>query len=66
MRGLSRSRSRSRSRCLNVHPNTVLYRLRKITGLTGLDATRPTDLPTLHAAITCRTLQKPAETPITP
>ncbi|MFJ8692623.1 PucR family transcriptional regulator [Streptomyces roseolilacinus] len=45
---------RAAAEALTVHPNTVLYRLRKITGLTGLDATRPTDLPTLHAALTCR------------
>ncbi|MGW3932985.1 PucR family transcriptional regulator [Streptomyces microflavus] len=48
---------RAAAAALNVHPNTVLYRLRKITGLTGLDATHPADLPTLHAALTCRTAQ---------
>ncbi|GGQ33561.1 PucR family transcriptional regulator [Streptomyces roseolilacinus] len=47
------------ARSLNLHPNTVLYRLRKITDLTGLDATRPADVPTLHAALTCRTLVHP-------
>ncbi|MER7177116.1 PucR family transcriptional regulator [Streptomyces mesophilus] len=46
---------RTTAQALNVHPNTVLYRLRKITALTGLDATRPTDLPTLYAALTCHT-----------
>ncbi|MFF3346612.1 PucR family transcriptional regulator [Streptomyces sp. NPDC002779] len=50
---------RATARALNVHPNTVLYRLRKIAGLTGLDASRPTDLPTIHAALTCRTVQAP-------
>ncbi|GAA5215836.1 PucR family transcriptional regulator [Streptomyces thinghirensis] len=50
---------RATAEALNVHPNTVLYRLRKITGLTGLDATRPTDLPVLHAALTCRILREP-------
>ncbi|MFJ9082216.1 PucR family transcriptional regulator [Streptomyces sp. NPDC102384] len=47
---------------LNVHPNTVLYRLRRITDLTGLDATRPADVPTLHAALTCRTLLQAPDT----
>lgn len=36
---------------LQVHPNTVDYRLRKATDLTGLDATRGADLLTLHAAL---------------
>ncbi|MFC8791590.1 PucR family transcriptional regulator [Streptomyces cinereoruber] len=44
---------RATAEALNVHPNTVLYRLRKIVGLTGLDAANPADLPTLHAALTC-------------
>jgi hypothetical protein len=42
------------ARRLQVHPNTVLYRLRKVAELTGLDATRGADLPTLHAALACR------------
>lgn len=46
------------ARDLNVHPNTVLYRLRRVTDLTGLDATRPTDLPTLQAALTCRSISR--------
>jgi hypothetical protein len=49
------------ARVLSVHPNTVLYRLRKITGLTGLDATRSTDLPTLHAALICHTVREPSD-----
>jgi sugar diacid utilization regulator len=49
------------ARVLSVHPNTVLHRLRKITGPTGLDATRPTDLPMLHAAVTCRTVREPSD-----
>ncbi|MFK0120859.1 PucR family transcriptional regulator [Streptomyces sp. NPDC090994] len=39
---------------LRVHPNTVLYRLRKVAELTGLNPARATDLPTLHAALACR------------
>ncbi|MFB6553949.1 helix-turn-helix domain-containing protein [Streptomyces sp. NPDC056405] len=45
-----------------MHPNTVHYRLRRIADLTGLDASRPADLPTLHAALTCRTLHHPHTT----
>lgn len=36
---------------LQVHPNTVDYRLRKATDLTGLDASAGADLLTLHAAL---------------
>lgn len=36
---------------LFVHPNTVLYRLRKITELTGLNLTQPSDLFTAYAAM---------------
>ncbi|MFF0204272.1 PucR family transcriptional regulator [Streptomyces sp. NPDC005017] len=36
---------------LQVHPNTVDYRLRRATDLTGLDAARGADLLTLHAAL---------------
>ncbi|MFJ3519331.1 PucR family transcriptional regulator [Streptomyces sp. NPDC090131] len=46
--GLDRRRAAAR---LQVHPNTVDYRLRKATELTGLDAARGADLLTLHAAL---------------
>ncbi|MFE0651952.1 PucR family transcriptional regulator [Streptomyces sp. NPDC059534] len=36
---------------LQVHPNTVDYRLRKAGDLVGLDASRGADLLTLHAAL---------------
>ncbi|WP_431044931.1 PucR family transcriptional regulator [Streptomyces sp. P1-3] len=36
---------------LQVHPNTVDYRLRKVAALTGLDTSRPADLPTIRAAL---------------
>lgn len=36
---------------LHVHPNTVDYRIRKITSLTGLDLTRPADLARITAAL---------------
>ncbi|QUQ63429.1 PucR family transcriptional regulator [Kutzneria sp. CA-103260] len=39
---------------LGVHPNTVDNRLRRIGRLTGLDPTRPADLPMLRAAIAVR------------
>ncbi|MFE3556173.1 PucR family transcriptional regulator [Streptomyces sp. NPDC059193] len=43
---------RSTAERLSVHPNTLDYRLRRITALTGLDATRPADLARVHAALT--------------
>ena len=46
--GLDRRRAAAR---LQVHRNTVDYRLRKAADLTGLDAARGTDLLTLHAAL---------------
>ncbi|WAL68491.1 helix-turn-helix domain-containing protein [Amycolatopsis cynarae] len=36
---------------LHVHPNTVGYRVRRITELTGLDLSRPTALPLVFAAL---------------
>ncbi|MFJ5921505.1 PucR family transcriptional regulator [Kitasatospora sp. NPDC092948] len=47
--GLDRRRTAAR---LLVHPNTVDYRLRRTTALTGLDTARGPDLLTLHAALT--------------
>ncbi len=49
--GQSRQRA---ARILHVHPNTVDYRLRKIAVQTGLDATRPADLPRIAAALAAR------------
>lgn len=49
--GLNRQRA---ARLLHIHPNTVDYRLRKIAGLTGLDATRAGDLPRIAAALAAR------------
>lgn len=39
---------------LHIHPNTLDYRLRRITVLTGLDPARPADLLTLQAALVVR------------
>lgn len=39
---------------LHIHPNTVDYRLQKATVLTGLDPTRPADIPLLKAALSAR------------
>lgn len=46
--GLDRRRTAA---LLQVHPNTVDYRLRRVAATTGLDAGRGEDLPTLHAAL---------------
>lgn len=40
------------ARTLFVHPNTVRYRLRKVTELTGYDATNPRDGLVLRVALT--------------
>lgn len=40
------------ARLLFVHPNTVRYRLRRVTELTGLSPTDPRDGYTLHLALT--------------
>ncbi|MFC7303874.1 PucR family transcriptional regulator [Streptomyces monticola] len=39
---------------LHIHPNTVDYRLRRITELTGADPTRVTDVALLRAALAAR------------
>ncbi|WP_018349702.1 PucR family transcriptional regulator [Longispora albida] len=49
--GLNRQRA---ARQLHLHPNTVDYRLRKVAALTGLDATRPAELPRIAAALAAR------------
>ncbi|MEU8779289.1 helix-turn-helix domain-containing protein [Streptomyces sp. NPDC048606] len=49
--GLDRRRAAAR---LQVHPNTVDYRLRKAAEFTGLDAGRGTDVLTLRAALAAR------------
>ncbi|MFJ5552745.1 PucR family transcriptional regulator [Streptomyces sp. NPDC093225] len=56
--GLDRRRAAAR---LQVHPNTVDYRLRKATELTGLDAARGADLLTLHAALAAHDAVRRAE-----
>jgi sugar diacid utilization regulator len=39
---------------LHIHPNTVDYRLRRITALTGLDPAKPQDLQHIGAALAAR------------
>jgi hypothetical protein len=46
--GLDRRRTAER---LHIHPNTVDYRLRRATALTGLSATHGPDLPKIQAAL---------------
>ncbi|MFJ6772170.1 PucR family transcriptional regulator [Kitasatospora sp. NPDC091257] len=53
--GLNRRHTAS---ALHLHPNTVDYRLRRIAALTGLDPTRPADIPRITAAITARTAEQ--------
>jgi PucR C-terminal helix-turn-helix domain len=45
---------RTTAASLHVHPNTVDYRLRRITVLTGLHPGRPADLQYLNAALLAR------------
>jgi hypothetical protein len=47
-------RRNATAKALGVHPNTVDNRLRRIGRLTGLDPTRPADLPMLRAAVAVR------------
>ena len=42
---------RRTARILNIHPNTLDYRLRRIKELTGLSPTAPRDIQTLGAAL---------------
>ena len=51
--GLDRRRAAER---LHIHPNTLDYRLRRITELTGLEPGRPRDLVLLELALTRRKL----------
>ncbi|MFD4661015.1 PucR family transcriptional regulator [Kitasatospora sp. NPDC058444] len=53
--GLNRRHTAS---ALHLHPNTVDYRLRRIAALTGLDPTRPADIPRITAAIAARTAEQ--------
>ncbi|MFD9738925.1 PucR family transcriptional regulator [Umezawaea sp. NPDC059074] len=48
---LNRRRTAAR---LHLHPNTVDYRLRRVTALTGLDPARPADLQHIGAALAAR------------
>ncbi|SDD82704.1 PucR family transcriptional regulator [Streptomyces prasinopilosus] len=45
---------RATAAALHIHPNTVDYRLRRITTLTGLSPSRPLDLQHLGAALVAR------------
>lgn len=45
---------------LHLHPNTVDYRLRRIAVRTGLDPTRPADLPRITAALAARDAERAA------
>ncbi|MBS2537388.1 helix-turn-helix domain-containing protein [Catenulispora sp. NF23] len=45
---------RATAAALHVHPNTVDYRLRRISELTGLSAHRAEDLGELHASLVAR------------
>ncbi|MEU8303292.1 helix-turn-helix domain-containing protein [Actinomadura sp. NPDC048955] len=45
---------RATGAALHVHPNTVAYRVRRISALTGLDPGRPGDLQLLNAALVAR------------
>lgn len=47
---------RSTAAELHVHPNTVDYRIRRIHSLTGLDPTRPADIPLLRGALAAQRL----------
>ena len=42
---------RKTSTLLHIHPNTVDYRLRRITELTGVDATQPSGIQRLVVAL---------------
>lgn len=57
-RGFDRRQAAAR---LQVHPNTVDYRLRKATELTGLDASRGADTLTLRAALAAHDAVRQAE-----
>lgn len=48
-------RRRQTARALGVHPNTVDNRLRRVASITGLDPTRPDDLPAIRAALATKT-----------
>lgn len=47
---------RTTAATLHVHPNTLDYRLRRITQLTGVDVTKPSGQQLLAAALTARRL----------
>jgi hypothetical protein len=48
------------ARALFVHPNTVRYRLRRVTDITGLSASSPRDSWTLRLALTLGRLDTPS------
>lgn len=45
---------------LHVHPNTIIYRLRRITELTGIDTAQPQGMNQLSAALAARRAERPA------
>ncbi|MEU5691990.1 helix-turn-helix domain-containing protein [Actinosynnema sp. NPDC020468] len=52
---------RKAARQLHIHPNTLIYRLRRIRELTGLSPTVPRDIQTLGAAVAARRLNRTGE-----
>lgn len=55
---------RAAASALNVHPNTLDYRLRRVTELTGFDAGTARGLQLLGAALTARRVRDPADGPL--
>jgi DNA-binding PucR family transcriptional regulator len=49
------------ARELYVHPNTVRYRLKRITELLGWDPTSPRDAFVLHAALIVGAISEPVQ-----
>jgi sugar diacid utilization regulator len=49
---------RAAATALNVHPNTLDYRLRRVSELTGLDTGTARGLQMLGAAMTARTFRR--------
>ncbi|MGH3647790.1 MAG: PucR family transcriptional regulator, partial [Micromonosporaceae bacterium] len=54
------------ARALFVHPNTVRYRLRRITDVTGLSPVSPRDAYALAIALTIGRLDQAPSSPPTP
>lgn len=45
---------RGTAAALHIHPNTLAYRIRRVTELTGLSPARPSDLQLIQAALVAR------------